>query len=587
MPKYNLFKKMIVWIVIMLLPIVGFYAYANHTSTDVIGSELNQSNTNQLIFFQNQVNTQIDMLAVWPNLLLQDPDISGFKDIFKDQTYLDLTTINLVKRVQTKLRIQESSSNWRSSLLIYSPVLGRVVSSSDLWKMEPGELGVSLQPGWRVERVAGEHGDQFQFTWRTAYPYSAFLDPSNANIIIEVRFDSRNIVDMLDRFKNDGRGDPFYYHPHEGRIHNRTADRDVADLLIEQIEQDDHSLPTESRTLSVNGEQYLVNLVQSSTTGWYLIDYIPLKEVLRPIDQMNRFFYVFMALILLVSSGAAYLLYAEVQVPIKRLVQSFQRLKNGDYSTRLMRRGNNEFSYVYERFNLMVEQIQDLFQRVYLEKLHVKEARLKQLQSQINPHFFYNCFSFISSMAKLGNTDAVVSMSQQLSKYYRYTTRQERDMVPISEELDFVISYLAIQKMRMKRLEYRLELPNELKELEVPPLLIQPIVENAVLHGVEPISAASTIQIRVYWAGAWVHVEVEDDGRGMEEEEMLALQRKLGSPMDEEMGCGVWNVHQRSQLRFGQGAGLTFSRSVLGGLQVRISWKPPEAELLRMEGRTR
>ncbi|MCI3920869.1 histidine kinase [Paenibacillus sp. TRM 82003] len=574
MPRYNLFTKIVILLLIMLIPIVGLYFFSNETSSNVLETELNQSNINQLTFFQNQVNTNIDLLALWPNLLIQDPDISNFRDIFTYQPYLDLDTITLVKRIQTKIRIQESSSNWRSQLYIYSPTLERVVSVNDVRKYDVEQLNQVVAQGWHVTKT-DEPGREFLFSWFTVSPYDTLRRPGGANgatVLIEVRFDSGNIADMLDSFKSDGRRDPVYYKKNTGVIYNRTADRTLTDKLIAKLEREPLQAK-ENRTVALDDEHYLVNIVLSNTTGWYLIDYMPLSDVMKPIQSSSRLFYFSVACLLLMSTLAAYLFYAQVQVPIRKLVTGFQRLKNGDYAIRVTPKGNSEFSFVFTRFNSMVEQIQELFEKVYLEKIHVREAKLKQLQSQINPHFFYNCFSYISSMAKLKNYQAVVAMAENLSKYYRYTTRQERDIVPLSEELDFVGSYLEIQKMRMNRLQCSIELPNRMKGLELPPLTLQPLVENAVLHGIESHADSAFIRIVGEWEGAVARLVVEDNGKGMTEAEQSVLLAKLRLPMDEKMGCGLWNVHQRFLLRYGEGAGIAFEASELGGLKVVLEWR--------------
>lgn len=569
-PKYNLFSKIVILIMIMLIPIMGLYFYSNKTSTNILGDELNHSNSIQLKFFQNQVITNIDLLSLWPNLLIQDPDIFSFKDIFEYREHLNLEKINLVKRIQTKLRIQESSSNWKSSLYIYSPILQRVVTVTDAVRYDDVDLKKRLRPGWQVSKPNPDD-QRLIFSLFTVYPYSSFNSHEEANLIIEVQFSSENIVEMLDKFKSDGRNDPFYYLKGTGVIYNRTADQFLAQQLIALLEKEDLA-DIESKTVDLNGETYLVNIVNSDTANWYLIDYMPLSDIVAPIKHSNQLFYISVGCLLLMSCLAAYLLYAQVQVPIKQLVLGFQKLKNGNYSVRMIPKGKSEFTFVFRRFNLMITQIQELIEKVLMEKIHVREARLKQLQSQINPHFFYNCFSFISSMAKLHNHQAVVAMSENLAKYYRYTTRQERDLVPLSEELDFITSYLEIQRMRMNRLQYSIDIPTRMRKCDIPPLSIQPLVENAVLHGIEQYAEACQIRITGQWIDGELLVIVEDDGKGMEAEELIALQEKLGRPMDEEMGCGLWNVHQRMQLKFGHIAGITLSTSQLGGLMVTLRW---------------
>ncbi|MCK6074155.1 sensor histidine kinase [Paenibacillus silvae] len=569
--RTNLFSKMVILILIMLVPVVLLYWYSNHKTTAVLRDELNQSNSNQLEFFQNQVNSNIELLSSWPNLLIHDPDIASFRRIFAESRYFDLDAINLVKRIQNKLSIQESSSNWATKLYLYSPSLGRVISERDARTYDKHALKESIVSGWDVHKIEDGQNDRFMFSWITVSPYGIKDPAENAETIIKLEFDSDNIRDMLDKFKGDGRHDPFYFREETGVIYNRTSDRTLTDPLIKELSSQPLK-DVENRTVVIGNEPYMVNSVKSSTTGWYLVDYMPLSDILKPIHQSNILFYSSMICLLLMSSTAAYLLYVQVQVPVKQLIRGFQRLKQEDYSVRIEPKGRNEFSFLSERFNSMVEKIQQLFEHVYLEQIHVREARLKQLQSQINPHFFYNCFSFITSMAKLKRVDAVVAMSHNLSRYYRYTTRQERDLVPLSEEIEFVTNYLEIQRMRMERIHYTLDLPEDMLRIEVSPLIVQPLVENAVIHGIEADAEAGEIRVSGEQKDGRMLLIVEDDGQGMTQEEREALLIKLAGTMDQEMGCGLWNVNQRLQLKYGEKGGLHITESDLGGVRVVLSW---------------
>jgi two-component system sensor histidine kinase YesM len=560
--------------VIMLIPITILYFYSNKTTTDVLRTELNTSNSNQLSFFQNQVESNMELLSSWPILLIHDPDILSLKDTYLKGTHLNLDAINLIKRIQTKISIQESSSNWKSKLYLYSPSIHRMVSENDALPYSDEDLKREVKSGWHVEKIIEQDGDHFVFSWFSFTPFMSEFTPEKANTIMKVEFDSRNIEDMLDKFKSDGRRDPFYYKQGTGLIFNRSADKLLANELVNRLEQEQLK-QSENRTVNINGESYSVNIVFSDKMGWYLIDYMPLSEILHPIQTSNRLFYFAIGALLLMSCLVAYLLYVQVQVPVRLLVGGFQRLKQGDYSARVEIKGKNEFSFLSGRFNSMVEQIQKLIENVLMEKIHVREARLKQLQSQINPHFFYNCFSFITSMAKLDNMGAVVGMSHNLSRYYRYTTRQERDLVALSEETEFVTHYLEIQKMRMSRLQYEVLIPPQMRKRDLPPLVLQPLVENAVIHGIEPVSKEGLVRITGTCNGRVMTLTVEDDGKGMTPEEIIVLENKLGKAMDEEMGCGLWNVHQRMRLRFGEDAGLTIAPSSLGGLQVKLQWLLP------------
>ncbi len=558
----------------MLIPITLLYFFSNKTTTDVLRSELNTSNNTQLRFFQNQVETQMELLSSWPILLIHDPDILTLKDMAPEQDNLNLKAIQLVKRIQTKISIQESSSNWNSRLSLYSPAVHRMVTENDALPYRDEELREEVKSGWQVKKIKDQGEERFLFSWFSYTPSMPQFSPSSAATIMKVEFNSRNIEDMLDQFKSDGRRDPFYYKQGTGLIFNRSADRVVAEQLVKQLKQTELT-GSGNRTLKIGQKSYSVNIAYSPKMGWTLIDYMPLSEILQPIHTSNRLFYFSVSALLLMSCLTAYLLYVQVQVPVRQLVGGFQRLKQGDYSVRVGIRGRNEFSFLSIRFNSMVEQMQELIEKVLMEKIHVREARLKQLQSQINPHFFYNCFSFITSMAKLDNMKAVVGMSHHLSRYYRYTTRQEREMVPLPEEVEFVTHYLEIQNMRMSRLNYTISIPPQMRRMVIPPLILQPLVENAVLHGIEPVARAGQIRITGASHGRRMTLKVEDDGEGMTPEQIAMLEQRLNRAMDDEMGCGLWNIHQRMHLRFGDEAGIAFAPSPLGGLQATLYWLLP------------
>ncbi len=568
--KLNIFTKMVLLLLMILIPIVCLYAYSNRVSTHVVKSNLTASNLNQLLFFQNQLDASINRLSLFPNMLIQDPDILSLQEIYLNSPILDLDAITVIKRIESKLIIQSNSTNWSNQLFVYSPSIRQVVSTNSSAAYNESIEKSPLKPGW-IEAPTGGSDQPPDFSWFTVAPYSAWSHPKDAKLIIEVKFNGANISQMLDKFKEGGRSDPFFFKAGQGVIFNHTADSPVIRKLAEQLSAE--SLPDiDSRTLRVDRQNYLVNMVRSHELGWYLIDYIPLEQILSPIHRSNQWFYLSIAFLLLMSCIAAYLLYVQVQVPIKALMKSFQRLMKEDYAYRIQRKGSHEFGFLFERFNLMASRLEELIQTVYLEKIHLREAKLKQLQSQINPHFFYNCFSFISSMAKLKDMDSVVSMTQNLATYYRYTTRQEMNLVPLEKEIRFITSYLEIQRMRMPRLHYSMEIPDDLGKALIPPLTIQPLIENAVIHGIEPNSDAGVIRIVGGSTDEGYFLTVEDNGGGMTPEEVARLQQTLTKPMTDEMGCGLWNVNQRLMLHYGARSGITFERSPLGGLLVALRW---------------
>lgn len=236
-----------------------------------------------------------------------------------------------------------------------------------------------------------EEEREHQFSLVTVSPFSSSSSPQLSNLVLEVQFSSGNIKQMLDAFRGDGQRNPFYYVKEGEIIYHSAADKELVTKLVDHLKL--QSLEKSSyEVVTLEGETYLVNMERSTTTGWILVDYLPISEVMLPITKSNKLFYASVATLLLMAAVVVYILYVQVQVPIKQLITSFQRVKKEDYSVRLQPRGNTEFTFLFNRFNSMVTQIQELFQRSYLEQIHIREAKLKQLQSQINPHFFIIAF---------------------------------------------------------------------------------------------------------------------------------------------------------------------------------------------------
>lgn len=374
---------------------------------------------------------------------------------------------------------------------------------------------------------------------------------------------------------------------------NRTADPELVEAIMRDIPFNGPEREG-NHQLEVGGKQYLVSYVHSKQLQAVYVNPVVLDDLLTPMDKSRNMFITSILLLLVLSIGAALLLYRKVQVPIHRLMRGLQQIRKGQLSTRIpVDHSRDEFAYLTQSFNHMAEQIQELIEKVYEERIRSREATLKHLQSQINPHFLYNCLFYIKNMTQLGNREAVIAMSLSLGDYYRYITRGENDMTKVEEEIRLLDHYLSIQQMRTNRLTYEIDVPQQLMLLHIPRLLIQPIVENAVIHGIEPMEGSGHVVV----TGMAVpeHIEgrkytryslfVDNDGVTLTAEEIAELEREINEPMGEEIGTGTWNVHQRLVTRYGLSSGLHFGAIPYGGLSVEIRWFEEEQPHDESDGR--
>ncbi|MDQ0087046.1 two-component system sensor histidine kinase YesM [Paenibacillus anaericanus] len=564
--RLNTFTKIVGLILILLIPIIILYWFSNQTSLRVVSNEIEKSMYKDLTYFAAQTDNTATQLSNSGLILSEDINVRALEFIdFK--TLYEQTTERL--QIEDKLRLMIASSTWDVTLSIYAPDTNTFVTSNISVQYDEEHIRRNFSRAWRyTEDVQSSFRKKPRFVRYITEPFNSSLD--KATLIVEVSFPATDLTKSLDRFKKGGKGDPFFITPNREIIDTVDSDSKLQAELINQLDMKALAQMTFTR-FSLSGSEYTVSCVWMPRLGLYLVDYLPIQNVVRPITTNSRLFYVSIFFLLNGSTIAAYFLYINVQVPIRELIRGVHKLKRGDYSTINVLHPNNEFHFLLVSFNDMAEQIEQLIQNVYLEQITSRDAKLKQLQSQINPHFLYNCFSLIRSLTRLGEKETVMQLSMHLSKYYRYTTRSERQSAELREELDLVNSYLAIQAIQVQDLTYEIDVPQEFIQLELPRLILQPLVENAVLHGIEPVGGG-TIRIVVTSDDEYNVISVEDDGIGLTKEQLAVLQREIVIPPTEDKGCALWNTRQRMQLQFGANAGLRISSREEGGIQSQLYW---------------
>ncbi len=564
--KMTIFRRLIVMLALLIVPILALYMYSYQVSVDVVRNEVKESNLQHLSFLLKQAEMTVDQLTLAANTIGRFQVVDDLIHINEKSSNYE--KVEIKQDIIEKLRLSGASSNWTNQFTVYAPSAGTGVTTLNAANYESMFADDAITKEWKYRETSENDMPVEQFVRHTVYPGS--------RLIVEVSFTADNIRNMLDQIKLKGKNDPFLYHPGDRPILNRTANGPLVAGVVDYLnswtaEERDKESGTEY--VRLQGRQYMVNYVKSETLNWVLVDYVPLAYRLSPIKNSSLLFYACIGMLLAMSVAFALLLYRNVQMPVSQLLHGVRNMERGQFSVRLSYKRKNEFSYLFHRFNQMASQIEQLIENVFAERLRSKEATLKQLQSQINPHFLYNSLAFIKSMTELGEKEAVIAMTLNLSRYYRYTTRVENQEATLGEEVELVRNYLTIQNLQMQRFEFELDIPDDMLEIRMPLLLLQPLAENAIEHGLEPRMEWGLLRIAGERDGANNRLIVEDNGVGMTDEQLTELRRRLDTPLEQETGCGLWNVHQRLKYRFGPDAGVDLSPSPLGGLRATIKWE--------------
>jgi len=571
--KMSLFAKTNGLIIILFIPVIIFFTYSNGVSSKVIDKELKASNIKQLSFLSSQIDSRINQTMDFVVTFSRDPNVRKFNGLnIWDDLYDRMQTRYII---QEKMMLQSGVMNiWPVEFTVYSQQNKDAISNADNI--------VSYDEDYLKGIVTGKwiYGDEQESDSLTPKAFHWFYSDSfgqqdafrGSNLVVKSSFYQENIQNMLDTYKAGGQGEPMLYQKGESPILNRTANAEITNKIA-QILNEKELENTMQQVVRIDQKRYLISAVQSLSLGWYLVDIVPLDRILGPISFSRNLFYLAMALLLVVGISSSVLLYRNVQIPIRKLIHGLQSVQRGDFSVRISSSINNEFAFLFYRFNDMSQQIQSLIENVLNEKLRAREATLKQLQAQINPHFLYNCIGYMINMAQMKDEEAVVSMGHNLSAYYRYMTRLERPTASLNDEVQLIINYLDIQKLRNGRIHYQIDIPEEMLKQQVPRLLLQPIVENAVIHGVGKTYSSGEIRIKGFITDGFFRLYIDDDGPGMTEEGYLALNHKMQQPLQDDTGYGFWNTNQRLIHQFGDKSRLTFSASDIGGFRTEIIWE--------------
>lgn len=569
--RENTFAKIITLIILLLIPIILLYTLSMQTSMQVIKEEVHSLQQKDINFLADEFNKSVTTLSSLGFLLSEDIHIQQLQTLHLIESAYERNDERL--RIMERLRLLNVSQRWDTQYSILAPANQEFVSTNTYVTYDLESVKEQLAPNWKYQEMVTQNIVQQRFVRHIVKPKSKLVDLDRAGIIVEISFPEEHIIKDLDTFKETGKGDPFLYHLQGDTIQNKTANQAMIDEIHALVQSGALKPNTSNDPVNIGGKRYLVTFALIPTLNWYLVDYVPIENMLQPIVKTQVLFYVSVVLLLILGLLAAYLLYRNVQRPISLLIRNVKRLQEGNYSTRITVNPKNEFSYLFARFNDMAAETERLIEKVYVEELRRREANVKQLQSQINPHFLYNCFALIRSLARLDKKESVMMMSMHLAKYYRYTTRVEKLTATLKEELQLLESYLEIQKFHIQHMSYRIDVPESMLRLELPRLLLQPIVENAVLHGIEQFDGDGLITIRGESAAGWHSIIVEDNGVGMTEEALQALERELMHAPDDHTGCALWNIKQRMLLQFGPSASLSFEIRKQGGLAVKLTWQ--------------
>ena len=312
--------------------------------------------------------------------------------------------------------------------------------------------------------------------------------------------------------------------------------------------------------ISEEGEEdKIYTISRSKKTGWIVVGAMNTSELLKDNKQVQVLYFIVAAVLLLAVILISSLLSREMTKPIRQLRDSMSMVEEGEFEkANVDITTENEIGSLSKSFNVMTERIHTLMDQNVYEQKQKRKIELRALQAQINPHFLYNTLDSIIWMSEAGRNEEVVEMTSALARLLRQSISNDQELVAVEKEIDYVRSYLTIQKMRYQdKLEYSIDIDPEIRFVEIVKLTLQPLVENAIYHGLKYKESKGNLDIRGFADGKDAVITIRDDGIGMEEQTLAHIFDEAEKE-HKSNGVGVSNVQKRLQLYFGPEYGISY-----------------------------
>lgn len=398
--------------------------------------------------------------------------------------------------------------------------------------------------------------------------YVEYINADNIRSgILLMQYYTEPIEGILDRYQNQksaycyllDESNDFLYHPFEKRIASGLYKEKTVSTAFKN-------------NRSIHNGDWLVERKQIGYTGWNIVVVNSMSNLLV---ENRRFHYIVWFILLLIG---AILILLDFQVfrnftdPVYQLLATMEDFGKGNYNSRAKEEGIGELKSLSANFNIMADKLQKQMEEIRQNEREKQKMEKKLLQSQINPHFLYNTLDSIIWMIRSEEYEGAGEMVSSLAKFFRISLSQGKDMIPLGKELEHATSYLKIQNIRFKdKFDFKVEADPKLMKYLIPKLSIQPLLENAIYHGMEGMYEDGEIIISVYEEEDTIKIDVADNGLGMTEDKLEYIMHHQVVSSKRGSGIGVRNVHERIQLIYGKQYGVTITSELDEGTTATIT----------------
>lgn len=565
--KKTALNRLILSFICILLPLYTLAIVIYNWGIGTLQTEISNSMTSQVSQYFVGLENEFSRIQALQLDYLSDTNLNALAAI--PESLNSIEKMQKILSLQQRLNAIRNSSAYIKEVYTYIPAIEKTISALSVSDFDSDIYGELMKlPSLDEVQVVNFRGSMYLVA---AFPYLLPMSNREPIFIVSIELSLDKLRQALHGMSNTPEEGLIFSSPQFTEVTNQ--DNELNDQIVQQLLNGRAEGQADSaRILSIDSQRYLTVHTTSRFFGALLIKYVPESAVFQPLEKFRNWFLWFAAVSLTIMLIYSLYLYQYIHKPLNRLVRAFRKVELGDVSVQIYHESRDEFQYIYTRFNAMIDNLKSLIDQVYKQQILTQRAELKQLQSQINPHFLYNSFFILNTMTRLRDYDQVERFANQLGEYFQFVTRNQSDEVPLAKEMQHAKVYAEIQEMRfVNRVSVSFnELPENGGHVMVPRLILQPLIENAFEHGLEKKSKNGQLDVRFELEGCILRLIVEDNGEHIDDEGIARMNENL-KVMEDEEKTALINIDQRIRLKFGNNSGLSLTRSDLGGLKVTIT----------------
>ncbi|PZM65365.1 two-component sensor histidine kinase [Paenibacillus dendritiformis] len=561
----QVYQKVIIVFAALVIPMTAITIAVNMNAVSYLKAKILESTRDKVNYYRDQLNNQITFIRNQHLAFMTDANLEELS--FKADALTKYEELLLIRRIQDRLQTMANSSEFVQDAAVYIESTGRVVSLGDgIRPFVPGSK-------WHaIRQIALAQKQPFYMHNGRMY----FVETSkNETITTYIQIPQDHMLALSEKMIPKQGDNGFFLADDRFRsIISSSRRYDIESGIAQHMmQQKDGRWQEGSFRIAYNNMNYLIIYDRVNVLGCTLYTYIDEREITGVISKYNWLIGAAAAAALIIIVIFAMSVNQMIHKPLRHLIRAFRKIEmDPQQLTAASTFPNNEFTYLNHSFDRMRSELSASIQLNYEHKLLLQQSELRQLQSQINPHFLYNGFYNVYRMCRAEDVEGAAELSLKLATYYEFITRSGSDEVPLEREYEHAEVYCDIQRIRFARsVHIAIEpLPEAVAKLPVPRLIIQPIVENAFKHAFERERKRETCLLAVEYEAEEIAIRVEDSGKALTDDTIEALNKQFANPAAVTEKTGLINVCNRLQLRYGGKSCMKASRSRLGGLCIEL-----------------